>query len=238
MTEARLLEKIKSKGYWRIAIYPATFSKQRVADFGRLESIIRASAVEMGGWEFPLTGNPNEINRDVDWIGLADEWSHHLEAWRFYQSGLFVDLNAMYEEWLNPDESWPIPNRLRGKKLLGINSAVHLLTAIYELAARLAQTEAGSDFMHIEVELNGLENRYLWVDSPQRMPLMRDFMATLDSYPSKKDLSTSELIANAAEIALKEAIEMFKRFDWPANVDALREEQARIGTTGHRRDSR
>lgn len=228
MTDTPLLKKIKSQGYWRIAIFPLPFSQLRVTDIARLETIMRSSTVKMGGWEFPLTGNPSEIHRDVDWLGFEDEWSHHLEAWRFFQSGLFVDLNAMYEDWLNLNENWPIPDGLRGKKLLGINAAIRSFTAIYELAARLAQTEAGGDFMRIEIELRGLENRHLWVDSSQRAPILRDFTATLASYPSENNVSNTELIANARELALNEAIELFKRFNWPANVDALREEQRNV----------
>ena len=82
--------------------------------------------------------------------------------------------------------------------------------------------------MHIEVKASGLKRRALWLDpaSYVRPPLPQTAM--VDELPYETDLPSAELIAHPRELALIPARELFKRFDWNANLEVLRDMQATL----------
>ena len=49
-----------------------------------------------------------------DWVGQGIDWENYVEYWRFYQSGQFLHLDGMKEDWMEQREMydsgdrWPI----------------------------------------------------------------------------------------------------------------------------------
>ena len=82
--------------------------------------------------------------------------------------------------------------------------------------------------MHIEVTAGGLKGRALWLDPARygRSPLPQTAM--IDELPCETDLPAAELIAHPRELALTAARELFRRFDWDANLDVLCDMQATL----------
>lgn len=224
-----LLDKIRSRGHWRVVIRPQTFIEKRISQITELYPIIQNTSVELRGWDFPHLDPHAQAHVDIDWIGQESEWEIFLEIWRFYQSGQFIDITGMHEDWYDQRRSIPAAfGDWRPGLALEIGNALFRFTEIFEIAARLAMTQAGDDIMHIEITVSGLEGRKLWVDSPSRRPMFRDYTASIRELPYQVELSRTELIATPRELALKPAIELFRRFDWDPSQNVLRDHQKEL----------
>jgi len=185
--------------------------------------------VNLRGWDFPHLDPHIQTHVDMDWIGQESDWEHFLEIWRFYQSGQFIDIAGMDEDWY--DQRHSIPAALsdwRPGLILGIGNTLFRFTEIFEFTARLAMTQAGDDIMRIEITVSNLEGRKLWVDSHSRMPLHRNYIASIREFPYQIELSRTELIAAPKELALKPTTELFRRFSWDPNQDVLRDQQKEL----------
>jgi len=67
-----------------------------------------------------------------------------------------------------------------------------------------------------------------WVDSPSRWSMFHDYSASISELPYRIELSRTELIAAPRELALKPAIELFRRFGWDPSQDMLRDHQKEL----------
>ena len=191
-----LLEKIRSRGYWKVIIRPATFVEKRISNTSDLYPILEKTSVQVRIWGFPHLDNNEKLGINVDWIGQEIAWEYYLELWRFYQSGQFVHLSGMAEDWLDrsrlspPDQSW------KPRTFLNVVGVVFRFTEIFEFAARLAFTAAGDEQMRLEITLSGLEGRTLWVDPSYRWgaSLLMTQKASVKELPYKTDLARTQLV--------------------------------------------
>jgi len=220
-----LLDKIRSRGHWRVTIRPRTFTKTRIPEITFLYPLLEKTSVELRGWPFPHLDPNTRPHIDIDWVGQECDYEDILEIWRFYQSGQFVHISAIRYDWRD------LSDRLRDWKpgaVLGIGDTVYRFTEIFEFGSRLALTDAGDDHMHIAIALVGLQGRALWVDSPNRMPVRQSYKASIQEFPYTLDLQRTELIAEPKELALKAARELFRRFGWEPSLEHLRDQQAHL----------
>jgi hypothetical protein len=104
------------------------------------------------------------------------------------------------------------------------NGALVTFAEIFAFAARLALTDAysSSPSVHIEVTLNDLRDRYLYVDDPRKTGLYRTHKAAIESFPYVVDITRTDLIAEPRKYALEGAIHLFNRFGWRPGVANLR----------------
>lgn len=220
---SELLEKIRSRGYWKVVIHPATFMEKRVSNIAELYPLLQKISVQLRGWDFPHLDTQTKLHIDKDWIGQDPEWEEYLELWRFYQSGQFVDFMGLDEDWRDQSKLRPPPGDWKPCLFLDVKETVFQLTEIFEFASRLSLTEAGDDQMHLEIAVSGLKDRLLRVE-PRRVPL-RPRKASIQEFPYSVDLSRTELITASRELALKPAVELFQRFGWDPGLDILRDMQ-------------
>lgn len=223
-----LLDKVQSRGYWRALIRPCRFAALRVPDLSLLIPLLQKTSVQLGGWDFPHLDSASNFRRDIDWIGQEFEWEYHLELWRFYQSGQFVHVSGMWNDWRDQSSWWPAGEDWKPGVSLGIGYAVSRFTEVFEFAARLALTEGGDEQMRVEISANGLEGRILHVDTSNRYPMWRDYKASIRSFPYSVELSRTELISKPRELALIGARELFLRFGWEPTVERIRGWQAEL----------
>ena len=223
-----VLKKIRERGYWRVVIRPGSFERERIP-FPALYPLLAERVVRLRGWEFPQLEPFGEYNRGLDWIAHGSErYGKYLEYWRFYQSGQFVDFEGMAEDWGDQSMLAPVPADWEPGRYLGVLDTLYHYTEIFELAARLAVTEAFSidDQVHIEIVLNGLRGRKLYSDSwPQTPILVGGSQAHIEEFPYRADLPRDELIADASRLALWQAEELFHRFQWDPTPGLLKRAQ-------------
>ena len=92
-----LLEKIKSRGYWRINLQPLV-KAEKLPSIDRCQEIVEQNAVKLRGWEYPaiLQGAPDvQRTRTQTYFELANDWQNHIEFWRMYRSGQFLHYLAL-----------------------------------------------------------------------------------------------------------------------------------------------
>lgn len=219
-----ITRRILSAGYWRVTIHPASFREKRVANILALFPIVQKSAVEVRGWDFPHVDRHADPVPNLDFIEQETEWEHTAEKWRFYQSGQFAVLRAMPYDWRDRSGWWPPDAGWKRGGALGIGDALFQFFEIFEFAARLSNTEAGDDHMRVGVEIGGLRDRALVVDDPRRLGFPRNRnVATIDTFPIDAVHARTDLLANASDLAVAAARELFARFGKDLSAERLRE---------------
>src|SRR5689334_8105543 len=99
---SELTQKIRSRAYWTLSLSPAVYLPERLP-YGELLRIVQRASVNLRGWDFPHMDPHEKVSRDVTFIAQESSWHQYHEAWRFHQSGQFLDLWALWEDWY--DES-------------------------------------------------------------------------------------------------------------------------------------
>lgn len=225
-----LLGKIRARGWWQTVIRPGRFSRKAIPSMVTLHSLLEKAVVSVRGWEFPHLGS-QELRTDADWIGQEVEAERFLESWRFYQSGQFVDVSGIEGDWLDQSD-WlrPQPEWAPGK-FLSVEEAIYRCTEIFEFAARLAAAEEypREREMRIEVLLSGLQGRVLYFQRPGRWPLRREYRAEAADFSAINVLLRDDLIAQPRALALKVALDLFRRFRWEPSEASLRAIQSGMG---------
>src|SRR4051794_18820207 len=100
---SELLDKIRSRGFWQAIIRPSAFVEERLGNIASIGPLIDKTSVSLRGWNFPHVDHKTDVHLDIDWAGQEFQWNHFLEIWRMYQSGQFVHVSGMFEDWF--DES-------------------------------------------------------------------------------------------------------------------------------------
>ena len=230
---SEILEKIKSRGHWRVVIRPATFVEKRIAERSALLPILENTSVQLKGWNFPHIDAFVHTQSGTDWIGQEIDWDSIVELWRFYQSGQFVHYSGMLSDWNEHSGTytgWSSQWDSQGNRivLLDIKEVMFRFAEIFEFASRLTFTEAGDEQMHLEIAIVGIENYLLGVSPGNQTYFFRE-MVNLESRISFVfELHKFELVANTKELALKPAAELFQRFGWDPGIGVLRDIQYEI----------
>jgi hypothetical protein len=102
------------------------------------------------------------------------------------------------------------------------------MTEMFEFARRLAVTSLGDEAMHLKVEIHGINGRTLWVDSPNRFPMERDYRAEIETFVIEDQIPTTQLVAESRSLAADWARELFMRFGWSPPIEMLRGQQEEL----------
>ena len=222
---SELLERIRSRGYWKAIVRPTTFVERRVKRHSDLLPILEKNSVEIKGWSFPHIDPVLAIDEGPDWIGQELARDHILEFWRFYQSGQFIHYFAMPEDWgarSNPRLQFSdgIP-----RVMLDVGDLVVRFTEVFEFAARLAFAETWDEGIHIEVSVDNIENHFLQLPGLGSTKVTSIPQAEVPTMQYARDLSIEELIADAGELSLAPTLRMFSAFGWKPGIDLIRDLQ-------------
>ena len=220
------LEKIKSRGYWKIIIHPATFEKKRIENIADLHHIIRKTFVKLPKRrrEFPHFNSSIPLQEHKNWIGRESEWEVYLELWRFYQSGQFVSIKGMYEDWRDNSRIFPIPDGWRPGKYLEVTDTLLQFTEAFELAGRMMFTPVMDAQMRLKISAHNLMGRELRMDLGGReYGHLKKFTASVDEVPYVVDLPAITLLARPKELALTPAVQFFQSFGWNPGLRYLRD---------------
>ena len=219
---AALVQKIRQRGYWQVTVRPSRFDPHRIDDFSQLYAILQKCYVSHKGLDFPAVNPAQSPQLNLDWIAQDFEFSHFLSSWRFYQSGLFIMLFSIPDDWRDQSLWWHAPQDWAPMKDLGVGQSMLVFVDTFEFAARLTETSAGDDSMYVEVKGVTLEGRQLYIDDPQKWGFfVRRPVATLSEFPYSQTVPRSELLATPRELAIRGAAELFKRFGWDKTIKDL-----------------
>lgn len=219
-----LLEKIRSRGHWRVIIRPYSFVQKRIADRSELLHILEKTSVEYKGWGFPHIDGWRTPDNGPDWIGQEISKEPILELWRFYQSGQFVHYFGMPEDWKD----------LHGLESpsMEIKDIVLRFTEIFELASRLTFTDAGDEGLRVDIKVDNIEDHLLILPGygPGKASWIPE--AHKKYMHHKTDVSKIELVADRRELALTLALKLFDCFKWSPDIELLRDLQEQMVRKG------
>ena len=193
-------------------------------------------SVSLRGWDFPHISMKERQIRGANFVGQDCDWEHHVEAWRFSQTGQFVFLGGFWEDWrdqaglLLPREQYSVNERR-----LSVVGFVFALTEIYELAARLAQGPSGDTKYYVKIGLRGLQNRLLTIEDIGRALLLGSHRCQVDELSIAKSYASDDLVARARDLAIDGAAYFFERFGWNASRSTLKSMQEELGHYGTQR---
>lgn len=220
MTE--LIDKIRTRGSWLVQIRPLPYEKARVGSLQKLEEILASATVSLRGWDFPHTDPRAGMVRGLDHISNSSEWQQFLETWRFYRSGQFVSLSGLYEDWRDQGAFGPAPQGWQPGLVIGVFEIVWRVTEIFEFAARLAMSDAGSDALDIAVTLAGMRGRRIWMDDTARVPLIPRAPAQIDAFPYTKRLDRTRLVGDTRGLAIEPIQRMLELFGLDLTDETIR----------------
>lgn len=221
---SEITDKIRSKGYWDVAIRPQPFAEHRV-DYRDLDDVLASSVVRLRGWPVPFIDHREPPLRGDDWIGqdIGAEVVSHYEAWRFFTSGQFNQLRVVSADWRTGNDATSVPEG--ASSVIEVWEILFYLTEVFELAARLALGQAGDEMTTVDVRLNDLHERRLVVGQPGRVPFSRAHRASAQTLSRSVTLRRDQLVAEPREKAVEMAREFFVRFGWKPSAEQLAEHQ-------------
>lgn len=222
-SDKEILEKIKSKGYWKIKIHPAKHTNEKIP-LDQLKEIIEQCQVRQRGWDYPSIDRRNGKTFLADnYLTSFVDWNEFVEIWRFYQSGQFIQYLALASDRIL------YPPYSEGKNL-EIILALYNITEFFIFAKNLASKKIMGDSIHIEIDLHNTNQRKLIISEPFR-DLHGDYICQIDKLEVfNGDIPTPKLFADFAEIALDATVNTFIKFNWmnPAIKKILKTDQEKL----------
>ncbi len=223
-----IMEKIKSRGHWKIIIRPSAFMQNQIPELSRCKTLIRDNKVQLRGWDYPHYDMNAEINTGLDYVEQLSEFLDHIEAWRFYQSGQFIHYKALWEDWFEARTNIGQQQKNLPNESLSIIGTVYLLTEIYEFASRLGAKGILGDSCEIHITLFNTMNRKLKMFDSRRL-FFDEYKTTLGEIPRSVSLKTTDLIGRSSELSLEHSVWLFQRFNWDdIKTETLKENQMEL----------
>jgi hypothetical protein len=146
----RVLEKIHSRGYWRVVIRPDRYEEARIPSLSACRELVEKARVALRGWDYPYM-SPQGPKAGQNWIEEVVDWQYgHIEFWRVYQTGQFVHHFAMREDYEASSQD---------VKGLDFINTVFTFTEMFEFAARLAARGVLSPRAGFDVGLHNCDGR-------------------------------------------------------------------------------
>jgi hypothetical protein len=221
---SELLDKIRSRGHWRVVIRPAHFDEKRISNVGDLYPILQKTAVQLSGWDFPHLGS-RQPAYNLDHIGQETDWEYYVELWRFHQSGKFIHYSGLREDWQNQCRVSSMYNAWEPGAALDPLNVILKFTEIFELASRLTFTVAADNWMNLEITVNGIKGRSLR-DKPGGLHFPGENTAHIEKKHYRHELTKVQLMVHTRELALELAGDLFQHFSWNPSNSLLRDIQS------------
>ena len=214
---------IRSRGHWRVTIHPMSFEESRVP-YDQLLPVLERCVVELRGWDFPHMDRNEPVQRNLKNIEQQSRWQHHAERWMFFQSGLFTSVATIASDWRDRSEWWPAPSGWTPGKSLGLFDSLWTYLEIYEFASRLSRQIPGDDLLRVKAVVGPLSGRVLTDDSaPGRFTFRGGSTTAVEEFPIDSIHSREDLLANATNLAADAARQLYSRFNFNPDKEAVLE---------------
>jgi len=225
---SKIIEKIKSRGYWRINFRPMIY-KERLSPLSKCKDIVKKNVIQLRGWDYPHFPRRKDDNISLDpgnnyYEGRVD-WRIHKEFWRMYQSGQFINYRGLWEDWHDEDKFSSPELKILKMVNLGVLHTIYQITEIYEFLLGLVKEGIYKEGLELSIILCNTENRELWLDKPGRVPFMGKKNAKAKCIPYSAKYTEIETIENSNELAIVTILHFFEKFGWEPSKDLIRKDQ-------------
>jgi len=209
---------IKAKGYWQLVLRPQVYRVDRLRvqpNATNLVQVIASVSVQLRGWDYPHTNLIERIEIEQDCVGQTTSWTHFHETWRCYRSGQFVHLAGMRHDW-GAERQLGLTERVPAEaNILGIRDALFRLTEMLLFARGYCHLLIPGEAVDVLVEVGGLRERRLVVDSPSAFGFGDELVATTSNPYTVSfvvDAATTE--DDAKRMAREGVAGLFGLFGW------------------------
>ena len=229
------LATIKAHGYWKIHVYPNSMNFIPIEPINKGKEIIRNASVQLKGWDYPHFPTQVLDHQNIyiagDKVEAWIDYNQFKEIWRLYDTGQFIHLFALREDWLKEDSrsSSRLKEILPGTAL-EITSAVYSITEIYAFIRNLILAVLYRNEVVVEITLVGTKNRNLFIFDPLRMPLIGEHKSVMNKvvFP-KKVYRVKDLETNYLGFAFEQIIHLFNQFNWDnPPLQVIKEDQKKL----------
>lgn len=229
------LKIIKSRGYWKVHLYPNTIDFLPIEPINKGKEIIKNTSIHLRGWDYPHFPKQSFENQNIyvsgDKIEAWVDYDSHKEVWRLYNSGQFIHVFSLGEDWLM-ESTWSSNElkKIQPGTILSIEWSIFLITEIYSFIKNLIEAELYKSEIALEIVMVGTQNRELTVFDPMRMPLIEKYKSasTEINFP-RKIYEIQEFKINYLDLAYEQIVYLFNQFNWDnLNKSAIREDQRRL----------
>lgn len=216
------IEKIKKRGYWRIVISPVFQINPFFGHIVEAKSFVDEHKIQLRGWDYPHLPTSDDyegIELLPDRANAFIDWNHFKECWTYFQSGQFVHVFGLREDWFDEsdwfDENHPF-KKTEPLSVLDFVWTTLSLTEIFIFSKGIASDERYKGQIKLQVSFHNVCKRSLTVFDRGRIPI---FFKRVSLAPEivviDKKLTTEDLAQNYLQLAKDAAVCVFKYFDWP-----------------------
>jgi hypothetical protein len=213
-----LLDRIRSRGYWRINFQPKLLVETK-SSLSECRDIVERNAVSLRGWQYPYVPVKQDDRQGSlpsgEFFEAWIDWWNHIEYWRSYRSRQFLHYIALREDWF-AESDWDkeLAKEILPGRAIGTARTIWQITEIFEFLSRLGRNDVYPSGVIVSLTLENTEGRQLWVDDPQRMPFLDEKKTGAARIEIKRELLPSEFSVQGAEIARSVIVELFDHFGW------------------------
>ncbi len=226
--KAGLLEKIRSRGYWRVNFRPLAPVDEPIL-LTACRRAVEQSSVSIRGWDYPHISRKNDdeggYTNSNEFVENWTDWYGFEEFWRLYQSTQFISFNSLRED-TRPDEHGnpKVP-------ILNTVGTLYAVTEFFEFAARLWSHGLYQSGVEVIITLGNAQGRILQAGHG-RVPFWDRLTTSAEKIEVRKSLDPSKLSGGQKGFAIRSCVEIFDKFGWSPDPSQLEADQERF----YRRD--
>lgn len=229
MKNLPLLEKIKSRAYWRVEIRPTVYEATRLQDMQAMEKAINVASVSLRGRPYPAF-RVDDLQKTYKgtWLEGQLDRDYFKEFWRLYQSAQWIHYLIALTAWMPKAklfrDRWPQPADRAG--FIHITDTLCTITEILRFAVGLAEQHLLDPDLYMSIQFCNTKGYALYessFDSPFSW-YEPDRLVSKTDDPIKQELAmpAARLRSVADEKALAIASGIFAGFDLVVTPDHKR----------------
>lgn len=226
-----IVEKIKSKGYWRILFRPLTHEK-RIEQLEGCKTIVEQNTVSLRGWNYPHFPYRRDESSGLlpgdDYYEGYDDWMQFKEVWRMYQSGQFVHYIAIREDWYEESIKDEYAKYNSKYRILKITETIYFITEVFEFLSRLTKQRIYKDGVDLSIKLMNTEGRILYAERGIGMRYLEHYKTAAPEIIYDKKYSEKPLTEDAPKLAREVLLHIFERFGYKPAEGMIKEHQTRL----------
>jgi len=231
----KLIEKIKTRGYWRFNFQPLT-AEIRLDTMQKCKEVVEKNSVSLRGWDFPHIPRRNDENSGMASAATFyegwEDWVNHKEFWHIYKTGQFLYYRGLREDWLDEDE-WrsKVAEEIKPGSSLGVvGSVIYEITEAFLFLSRLAKNGLYEEGVNVNITLNNTKDRELWIEDPLRASFMYPRKTSAENIFFEKKYTKEEIVNNYKDIANKLILYIFDSFEFNPPPEQIEKDQEKLLT--------
>ena len=232
-----VIKKIKTSGYWKLVIEPTKPVPNFFNHISEAEDLIENSSIKLRGWNYPHVPNENQQHQGIEIqnhrVNGFIIWHHFLEAWSFYDSGQFVHIFGLREDWFKESDWLTEQDHLKHiepNTILDFVGTTLSVTEMLLFSQNLINNAKYGDSVRITISLHNVQNRKLTTIDPNRVPMFSNYMATTNEITGfEKVVTKTDLNDNTLLLAEETVIRIFKFFrGFNPPIQVIKDDQKKL----------